>query len=263
MKKQRKVRTAILHAGIILLAFLVLGVLVPIGINECYKMDTGYVTVWSGAELLGYYGTLLGTAMAVFVLAVTISFNRKQLLYERDLQRKRERWREIETMVDQAIDDMQPARMRLIFLDAAENSSPERFAGRLLAYEMTAKCSADRLRFSIDTKEEQILDALLSRLEGLQEKIGQIKEEHLNWLQEVQRSMELLRGKPRRLNRKTAERAAYGEVMETWKTVREHEERIYEEDYRALIVCKKETFQRIQDTITAQAEKFLFFELSV
>lgn len=32
----------------------------PIIINECYKGDSGYITIWSAADTLSYYGTVLG-----------------------------------------------------------------------------------------------------------------------------------------------------------------------------------------------------------
>ena len=30
---------------------------VPFAINELYKLDKGYITVWTGPEFLAYYGT--------------------------------------------------------------------------------------------------------------------------------------------------------------------------------------------------------------
>ena len=42
--------------------FLIVGV--PIIINELYKRP-GYVTMWSAADMLGYYGTILGTVVTV------------------------------------------------------------------------------------------------------------------------------------------------------------------------------------------------------
>lgn len=32
----------------------------PIIINECYKGDSGYITIWSAADTLSYYGTVWG-----------------------------------------------------------------------------------------------------------------------------------------------------------------------------------------------------------
>ncbi len=60
----------------------------PITINECYKGDSGYITIWSAADTFSYYGTVLGVLVAATTMAVTIFFNRKQLQRERFLQLK-------------------------------------------------------------------------------------------------------------------------------------------------------------------------------
>ena len=50
--------------------FLVVGI--PIIINECYKANCGYITVWDGSDVLGYYGTILGSVIAVISIIVTM-----------------------------------------------------------------------------------------------------------------------------------------------------------------------------------------------
>ena len=52
---------------------------VPLIINECYKANCGYITVWDGADVLGYYGTILGAAIAGLTLVATIIFTKKQI----------------------------------------------------------------------------------------------------------------------------------------------------------------------------------------
>ena len=63
--------------GIIAAIFLIVGI--PIIINECYKANCGYITVWDGADVLGYYGAILGSIIAVATLAITIVFTKKQI----------------------------------------------------------------------------------------------------------------------------------------------------------------------------------------
>ena len=52
---------------------------VPIIINECYKKNSGYITMWSAADVLAYYGTILGALVAVATVVVTILFTYKQI----------------------------------------------------------------------------------------------------------------------------------------------------------------------------------------
>lgn len=43
---------------------------VPIIINECYKTNSGYMTIWGAADALAYYGAIIasiGAALGVFV----------------------------------------------------------------------------------------------------------------------------------------------------------------------------------------------------
>lgn len=52
---------------------LVLIVGVPIIINECYKMNSGYMTMWSAADVLSYYGAIMPQVLesSVFILRCT------------------------------------------------------------------------------------------------------------------------------------------------------------------------------------------------
>lgn len=74
MKIKRIAKIVLIILGAI---FLIIGV--PIIINECYKANSGYTTVWDGADALGYYGAILGSVIAVATLAVTIIFTKKQI----------------------------------------------------------------------------------------------------------------------------------------------------------------------------------------
>lgn len=73
--------------------FFIVGV--PLIINELYK-HPGYVTIWSAADVLSYYGAVLGASITVGTLAVTIFFTRKQLLRESYLKNREESWSKIE-----------------------------------------------------------------------------------------------------------------------------------------------------------------------
>lgn len=76
--------------GIIAAIFLIVGI--PIIINECYKANCGYITVWDGADVLGYYGAILGSIIAVATLAITIIFTKKQIQRDSFLKNENEKW---------------------------------------------------------------------------------------------------------------------------------------------------------------------------
>ena len=51
---------------------LVLIVGVPIIINECYKMNSGYMTMWSAADVLSYYGAIIAASIGVIGVYFTV-----------------------------------------------------------------------------------------------------------------------------------------------------------------------------------------------
>lgn len=58
----------ILAAGIALL--LIVGV--PIIINECYKTNSGYMTIWGAADMLSYYGAIIAASIGVIGVYFTV-----------------------------------------------------------------------------------------------------------------------------------------------------------------------------------------------
>lgn len=54
---------------------------VPIIINECYKANSGYMTIWGAADVLSYYGTIIaaaGAAIGVFASIKVATKNYKE-----------------------------------------------------------------------------------------------------------------------------------------------------------------------------------------
>lgn len=67
----------------ILIAVIALALIVgvPVIINECYKTNSGYMTMWSAADMLAYYGTIVasvGAAVGVFVSIKVAAKNYKE-----------------------------------------------------------------------------------------------------------------------------------------------------------------------------------------
>ena len=76
MNKRKKY---LILAIIVVCAFAIVG---PLIINECYKSNSGYITLWSPADMLAYYGVVLGALVAIITVVVTIGFTRKQIQME-------------------------------------------------------------------------------------------------------------------------------------------------------------------------------------
>lgn len=89
--------------------FLVVGI--PIIINECYKANCGYITVWDGSDVLGYYGTILGSVIAVISIIVTIAFTKKQIQRDSFLKNENEKWDRLREIFLQILNDINPMRV--------------------------------------------------------------------------------------------------------------------------------------------------------
>lgn len=59
---------------------------IPLIINEAYKFNSGYITLWGASDVLSYYGAVLGGGSTLIALLATISFTRRQLKRERYLE---------------------------------------------------------------------------------------------------------------------------------------------------------------------------------
>lgn len=100
--------------------FLIVGV--PIIINELYKRP-GYVTMWSAADMLGYYGTILGAAATIGALVGTIGFTQKQIQRENYLRAEQEKWSRIDNSISEIINLLNPMTLIIIKHDQKPKES--------------------------------------------------------------------------------------------------------------------------------------------
>lgn len=56
--------------------------IIPIIINESYKADSGYITLWDAKDLLSYFGTVLSAIGTIFIGIVAIYQNERLLKLE-------------------------------------------------------------------------------------------------------------------------------------------------------------------------------------
>lgn len=142
----------VIAALTVILTLIILIVVVPIVINECYKANTGYLTVWNGADVLAFYGTILGAAIgaaiAVLTIVATISFNRKQMQRDAYLNSEREKWGTIEATISKALDIINPKRIMLVGIDFLADSNNDYPISVILAiqrYQVDCRIAPDQL----------------------------------------------------------------------------------------------------------------------
>ena len=160
MKIKRIAKIFLIILGAI---FLIIGI--PIIINECYKANFGYSTVWNGADALGYYGAILGSVIAVATLAVTIIFTKKQIQRDNLLKTETEKWAKIERVFATALDDINPIR---VMKDTMDNgiTDPGKAMNILQKYQLTCEMAGDQLNVCLSSKDyasvKTLIDSIIS-----------------------------------------------------------------------------------------------------
>lgn len=155
MKKKKWL--IVLVVTVIILA-LVIGV--PLVINELYKKGPGYITVWDGADVLSFYGTILGSAITIVALIVTLISTRRQIQRERFLERNRIKWEKVDSIITQALINISPLQMQES-LERSPDASTTVYVitviSRLQSYAAKAKSSLDLIHCYVDPIQDRCI----------------------------------------------------------------------------------------------------------
>lgn len=138
MNKRKKY---LILAIIVACAFAIVG---PLIINECYKSNSGYITLWSPADMLAYYGVVLGALVAIITVVVTIGFTRKQIQMENFLKQENEKWTKVEAIFANAIDKINPMHPLIETMDTGMKD-PVAAITTFQKYRMMCKIALDQL----------------------------------------------------------------------------------------------------------------------
>lgn len=61
------------HIIVLIITTVVLSVVVPVVINECYKSNVGYITLWGAQDVLAYFGEILGALGSIFIGVIALA----------------------------------------------------------------------------------------------------------------------------------------------------------------------------------------------
>lgn len=255
--------------------FLVVGI--PIIINECYKANCGYITVWDGSDLLGYYGTILGSVIAVISIIVTIAFTKKQIQRDSFLKNENEKWDRLKSIFLQTLSDINPMR---ILKDVMDNgfTDPTKAITRLQRYQLDCKIANDLLNAHLNMNDypkfKELIDSIATTAEVFvdisQKEIDQYSDFRL--LQHKDTALEMLSIEKERPGSFSKENISFNkDILEKIKTI-SHESinrkitqlntefiQAYEEKYRALLQLTGSTFETIAIETQRQADSMLSF----
>ena len=228
----------------------------PIIINELYKSNKGYVTVWNGSDMLSYFGAILGTVATIlgaiatiWVLNRTITFSLKQLRYERYIQKQGNKWANIENLFVCALIHAQPLTLNSIYLSSISNQSTMIGCAELQKYIYDAKGAFDNIVGTIEDsdlpKVEKLLDAL--------RKINDINSQQANSFLDLLMSYHMISNNSDESARTIGSLA----LLEKQKAISAKIDKIHSNDYLALLNLKKECFKEIYQNIDDEAKRIL------
>ena len=255
--------------------FLIVGI--PVIINECYKANCGYITVWDGSDVLGYYGTILGSVIAVISIIVTIAFTKKQIQRDSFLKNENEKWDRLKSIFLQTLSDINPMR---ILKDVMDNgfTDPTKAITLLQRYQLDCKIANDLLNAHLNMNDypkfKELIDSIATTAEVFvdisQKEIDQYSDFRL--LQHKDTALEMLSIEKERPGSFSKENIAFNkDILEKIKTI-SHESinrqitqlntefiQAYEEKYRALLQLTGSTFETIAIETQRQADSMLSF----
>lgn len=138
---------------------------IPIIINELYKIGTGYMTVWGAADLLSYYGTVLGSCVTVGALIITILFTKKQIQHDSFIKNQKEKWNRIETLVSGSLEKIHPTRISEI-ISKVDSGKFSNTITELHLFSFQAKTALDSLFGYISADDYKKLEPLLTSMQN-------------------------------------------------------------------------------------------------
>ena len=160
----------------IIIIFLVFGI--PIIINECYKVDSGYITMWDASAMLGYYGSILGTSITVITLVATISFTKKQIQRESYLKMENEKWNKLKTVFLDILTNINPI---VVLKDVMYNGfiNPTKTINILQRYQMNCKSLTDLLNAHLNMNDYPKVKHLIDKNIKMAEEFVNISAEEI------------------------------------------------------------------------------------
>lgn len=163
--KRKKIHRSLLAAIVAFILILV----IPIAINELYKKNTGYMTIWGAADVLSYYGTILGACVTVGALIVTILFTKKQIQRDSFIKNQEEKWNRIESLISGSLEKIHPSRIAEIISREMYSNYNEAITAFHL-YTLQAKTALDSVFGYISGEDYKQLESLLLAIQDAADK---------------------------------------------------------------------------------------------
>ena len=166
---------------VIILSFVI--IVIPICINEAYKCNAGYTTLWGASELLAYYGTILGAISSIAIAVMTIRFTRKQIKSENFLNQEMRKLTQIENNYVHVLRNINPITISEIIIKTNFHDGITKILqtiSELQKYIGDLKIMFDDLSLSIGRNEYKELEHLVLQLKQVIDECSIIATDAIN-----------------------------------------------------------------------------------
>lgn len=265
-----------INRSLAIIVVLALTVGVPVIINECYKSDNGYTTVWSAGDVLSYYGTILGALVAGITVVVTILFTRKQIQRESYIKSETAKWTKIEEIFAEALDVINPIRPLIKTMDIG-TTNPNAAIRTFQKYKMGCTTATDQLIALLNKTDYPKVKALLDQINESTEHFSAICDKEITAYRRLQdlsnrtAAENALKTEAIYPNsfpkdtlafcRTTLNNTAGMTVDALTKDIAEINQEMvsaYEQMYRSLLQLKGQTFEAITMEIQQKADQIIY-----
>lgn len=213
---------------------------VPLAINWCYYLHPIIYTKWGAADVLNFYGSLLGTTVAAITFVLTIRFTLMQIKHEQEIRCERELWQNIEQSIDMCLDEMHPKALELVVINALSERNAYKLITGTLTYRVSVTTSVDRMSRSIDRLNDPELKALREEINKIRDKLLDIESQFELSRQEVM--LDGLRNSFQPDKDRTRQNLL--EFAEKRRRLEDILQKVYMEDYLDLVLAKNDLFRK-------------------
>lgn len=244
---KERIKTKRFWLSCLAVVFLIVGV--PILINESYIPSGGYITKWGAAEVLSYYGTLLGASATIIALYFTIKSTRAQITSERYISVKREKWGEIERLFRTAISAAQPLTLFNIYTTGLSKQSLEGCTD-LQKHKYNVKAAIDDILGMVEEADEEKVHNLLEKLKKVAKRVEALSNKYFDLLMAFRASQDTLSDDSKLL--------MTAALLEEQKKITEKVNKLHDGEYQELLTLKKQCFGEIYREIDEEARRILY-----
>lgn len=268
---KKKIIFSIIAAVVAL--FFVIGV--PFIINELYKTGNGYITLWGAADVLAYYGTILGAVATILAVVLTIRFTKRQIQRENFLQRETDKWVKIEAVFADILNQLNPIDTLRDIMDTGF-TAPDKAISILQKYQMTCRTVTDRLSTSLSIADYPKVKNLIESIQTVSKRFTELCEKQIEQyglqqdcaLQEAvtQRlTIQMMNSRAQtaggllthQVADDTSGKISFYKIEKAVQKLNDNWIKLYETDYRNLLALKGSTFDGIYTEIQKNADDML------